>query len=870
MRMAPLGSRGLPALLTLVFVAVGAGLAVGLPTQINERAATVIADDLGEAPIEETGVRVETIVDLSTMSPQNAFEPAFLDEEPSPLPSMYQSLPYRWIDMPRVRVREVNDERPPFTLNLDIRSYAGSDEVASTISAFDEPRERGTIDVAVSAATAEVMRVELGDRLEIVTSSQNGVLGSLRTSLGPATLRVSSIIELLPASEPLWFGDDRLHRASKIDTHDGFEVFASVLMTPEALLGSPWTEATESLARLTHAGPLTDTAPSVEQAEGWALELRRTEAANLGRSGIDDAKPITQLGRQLDRLATSRQEASNQVGAVVATFVAFVAAAVMRLTQNIVFQKRQTLAVLRSRGGSRTQIIASAGIKSAAAGGAAALVGLMIAQLLTLSRFSSGALALATLASSLFLGILTAGFVWARLERPLGGELSDVESEPGRWQRVADLLIVGIAAAAIVTIDRQGAPTDAFDGRAVLSTAAVALSVGVLARLAVGLIHRLLRLPFLATDLARRNVGSGRSLAPTLIDVIAVGCVVIGLTFAVVEASDEALIEQAWQTAQAPVRVTAQIGAQLEVDQLVETAVTTSAHGRIEGLLAAGDAPPVPAEIVAIDHEAAKLLTLGDPKRPFGTENLITLRPDGSIPVLVGRDGLGAVVADVGTIIRGIGPLDDLTMTVVGTHDARRFSGQAIVADRSVLESALDRRLTVREVWLDADADLAAIEATANVASVTVRSETEDQLRNDPQRRALRSGLRLVSVLATLVALVMVGFGAVLVADQRRTQSLLLDALGAPRATVAGAVSSELGVSLLTGVVAGIAGSAVAVRLLDPVVSPSPAVPQLPVVTVPLVFIATVILMLGLVLSFVIPRQLLARRSSGTFRSEFS
>jgi hypothetical protein len=862
-----MGMPGAPAIAAWLMVAFSVGALVAIPLRLDDGAISVIATRLSDSPIEATSLQVDTIVDISERSDDNLFLTA-AGSSSLERPSMFResSIESTWLELPRFVVRERNGQRLAFVARLtlraveDIDSVATSERVADPVPSNEADPESELIDISITPATADALGVTVGDVLLLGTDAENRITRTYEGAVLSITVRIASLVELTSPSDPAWFGDDALHEPRKTDTHDGFEVRGHAVLRAEDLLDSSELRPHGSLGLLRRMQSLDVKPPTVATSEAWATELQRMENATPVVPSIDTPAPSSPLAGLLAELADARREASRTVDIVSATFAMLAALAVVRLVVHAVRTQQMVLAVIRARGASSVRISAAAGAVGAVAGGLGSLSGLGLATAVIGDGPGLQTALKVLAASSAGLGLIAVGAVLARTRAPLGPELRREQVGVAAGQRVADIVIVGLAVASCIIALRQAGQGDVSTGVGAVALVTFALGGGVVARRAVGLVARWAPQRSIAEVLAARHLRSGRSLAPLIADVMVIGVVALGVSGSVLKADADAVEDRSWELAAAPVRAVSSPGSSIDLAEIasLEQLSILAAESRLSGPVAVTDGVALSATILAVDLPAAVVLTEGDPRRPFGTEPLGSLQTSGRIPVLVPAGGIGQGPIEVGTRVNGIAAIGQLSLVVVGLHDVRQADGPVIVADRSLVQAALDRELLVLAVSVNAEVDVSTLAAATGVAQATDRSIVESELMNDALRRNLIDGVRSLMAAAFVVVIAVVAFTSLLVAHARRRQSALLDALGAPRRDINRAVLLELVSTMIVAVMLGLATTVLAIHVLEPAIGP-PIVAgsdgTLPRLTLSAVWGSLAILVIGLAAALVVRRR---------------
>ncbi|WP_308311992.1 FtsX-like permease family protein [Streptomyces albipurpureus] len=400
---------------------------------------------------------------------------------------------------------------PAFTLS----TQAGVAEHSRLLSGR-LPRAAGdgaTVEGAVTATTAETLRIKVGSTVHA----------------GPIAVRVTGIVQPLRPELGYWSYEPVLRTPALLYTGQPVPVaywHGALLLDPgsaEALRAledepEPYWRIAPDLAGLT-IGDLPQLRRTVASVESGPLRTRL-------RDGIS---PTLDAGTSLDEVLIGFDDIRAAIGPVVAV-AAFgagsVAVVVLLMAGGLSATRRhQELALLRSRGGSLRglfgRLLAESVVVAlpAAAGGCALALELLPHGRLLPALLASGAVALLACAALPLRAVFT-----HRTTRLHGGRDDVVRAKPSRRRLVAEVTLLVLAVAAVVTLRRRGtAPGEADE----LVSAAPVL-VGIVAAL---VLVRLYPLPIrlLALPVARRRgaVGflslarAGRSPATTALPLLA-------------------------------------------------------------------------------------------------------------------------------------------------------------------------------------------------------------------------------------------------------------------------------------------------------------------------------------------------------------
>ncbi len=669
-----------------------------------------------------------------------------------------------------------------------------------------------------TAATADALGLAVGDRRVAVPDPSGPVLQRVRTArVAPVVVELVGLVQLSPLDDPVWFGDPRLHRASRFDTNTGSTVFATGLVPEGESLELPGMAAGQVASvdvrwPLDRAGLLASDRTRVEQA---AVALRSAPALL-----VDQPTWSTGLDRLLVTEAARRATAVEVLGLAAVAITGVAGALLLAVVTVLAQRRRDHLALVRGRGASRVQLVVAALVEF----GAVTLAGLVLAVsvlAVVLPGATDWTLPIAVAALALLL-LVVGGLRDAR--RRLGALLAERgrTSVPPRRQHVWDGLLVLVAVVAVTSLRRRGVTLDGtVDPLVVAAPVLFAAAAAVVAA-------RLAPLPLRAAEVAARRrrgvalpVGLARAARShgggTVVVLLVLGLGVAGLAAAVHESLVDGQRTAATERVGADVRVTAP-----PLGSLAPVWSPPSPSDRVAELRALSRVPLV-AELTAQRVD----VVLVDP------EELAAVGADEGLEALA-WDGLGAAPLLASEELTALGtpaPGAELTLAV---DDVSRVvvefagvvpralgrdgtDGAFVLLDRRAVEvvTGVEAGVTTRLVATDdPDAVVAAARDSDPDATVLVREEVATALRTAPLAAGVRVGFLVAAaaaVVATAVALVL---ALVAGAPQRRRQAAVLGALGTSTRAVRTALLAEVLPVVAGAAVTGIAlAGAVAVLL---------------------------------------------------------
>ena len=240
------------------------------------------------------------------------------------------------------------------------------------------------LEIALSAATAEQLSVELGDRLYIAPAADDPLVRNV--PLSDRRLLALDVVGILDGREgdDAWLRESRLGRAAIRDTDTMRFVFGYALVSGE--------EYNELLAgvdplplRYEWRYLVDPAAVAAEDTEALASEVRQLEAA-FGQTTFGQRLGLgvqTGLGRILARHEEDRQ-AAQAVLAVGGIALLAVALSVLGVLAALAAERRsEAIALLRSRGGSLGQTLGAQAVEGLLVAIPAGLLGYVAATLAT-------------------------------------------------------------------------------------------------------------------------------------------------------------------------------------------------------------------------------------------------------------------------------------------------------------------------------------------------------------------------------------------------------------------------------------------------------------------------------------------------------
>lgn len=832
--------RGLLALLVAV-VTLTAGLVGAVPGLLTDLARASLGDAVDRTTVDRAGLAAASIRPFSASSPQDAAErlgaiATGLEQELPPELADVLQPPTTVVDSIRYDLGPLpGEEAGPFARKLTARLDPSlGDELEVTEGRLPDG-EVGTValdlgevdadgapvatelpvhEVAVTAATAEALGVQVGDR-RLATADQGGPI-LLRLPLPPTTaivLEVAGLVELTAPEDPVWFGERGLHRpATFSDSNGSTTVFATGLVPLAAAAEFPGARsaqpaATEVRWRL-DVGALLGSTPS--EVEAAARSLRSTAVLQL-----TDPRWRTGLDRLLATEAARRATAVEMLGLGAVAVLGVALVLLVAVAALMARRRRGTLALVRGRGTSRLQLLGAAVLELGvvcAVGVVLAVVGL---------QATTGVVAIAPVVGALALVVLVAGGV-RDVRRPLGVLLAERRrpATPARRRLVLDGLVVVVALVAVAALRRRGVVADgSIEPLVVAAPVLVASAVAVV-------VARLAPLPLRAVEVAARRSGSlalpvglaratrGGASGNVVVVLLVLGLGVAGFAAAVHRTLVAGHEQAAQERVGAPVRIEAPPLASLDpawrppASSDVVAGVT-----RLPRALLRTDTGSQRVDVLAVDPDRLAALGLDLPDLTWdGLEPaplLVSTRLDAA--GAPGPEDLADVVVDQAV---ATGRVAAVAPRLLG-RDVED-DGPFVVVDRAALEAVTDLPDGV-STRLVATAAVGQAEASALAAdpdaTVLVRDRVETALRSAPLAAGVRIGY-LVAALAALAATataILVALATV--APTRRREAAVLAALGVRQGGIRRVLLAEVLPVVTAAAVAG-AGLAAALSAL--------------------------------------------------------
>jgi len=649
-------------------------------------------------------------------------------------------------------------------------------------------------ETALSAETAEVMMVSVGDRLMLrADSSDVRWLGATTPQLSrPLVVSISGIIELADPDDEYWYGDGSMHQARIFENPDFRLIYAKGLLSPD-LYGSILDDVA---GRMGYSFRYYVDADLV----GGSLEELSSDLTRI--SAPDRFQTTTQLhdliGESLERRRLTVQVMSTAATGLVAAALALV----LTLAALVASRQRASTVLLRNRGASRGQLALTRAYQGIVLTVPPTLLGLALAAyLIPDARWLTSSRAAAVLAAMATIAVVAAGAPLAH--RRLGGlqRTADVGAS-GLRRRVWEGLTLAAAVGAVILLRRRGQidlPRDTvpgFDPLLAIAPALIGVAAGLLT---LRLYPPLMRfgafvgarsgglVPFVGFRRVSDQPASGR--LPVVVSVVAIG---VAIFSSVVQTSiDQGQAISAFRAVGADYRIDSQrpgipLPEGLQGEALPGVDASASA-AEFPATSVLGTSPAQRVDLIALDFEAYNRVTS---TKPRGMELPESLRPShehGALPAVISTDLADGQTLEIGSQVGldlgSVDPVVDVQHVLdrlPGIETERPF----VVVDLPSLRALFaPRPLPPSLLFLSADQDFGD-EIASSVARLAPRAEVHSSfdvqrtLIDTPLTLWISRGLAFVFYAATLFACVAVVSSIALATVRRRRDFGYLRTMG--------------------------------------------------------------------------------------------
>lgn len=420
------------------------------------------------------------------------------------------------------------------------------------------------IEIVITPATAEAMHARIGDRFLVTPTFRSAFLTG--PSLDPGASRQRVVLEVVgliavnDPGEPYWLGDTKLLHPDRSQAGEQVFSFGAVLVAEDEEVYADLNRATLGSSanprnwRYSWNFPATPHAFDSHVAADLARDLRRIASTRgpideLARDP-DEVHIAGNLPAIVDRYAAQQRVFASTLALAAAGLLALSLTLSALLSILVVERRRTTIALLRGRGASSGQLVASQLIESALIVLPPMALGLLLALTLVDARARTLSQAIA-LVLAVAVALLLTGTLYLRLARP---PLQQVERVGSRGERrsaprfVIEGSVVILALAGALLLRRRGIDSGVTEDRsgllgvdpllaiapALLAVAAGLVAARVLPLLARGLARLMARRRGLVPFFALRRIGGSAAGAalPSVALLLAVALSTFGLIVA--------------------------------------------------------------------------------------------------------------------------------------------------------------------------------------------------------------------------------------------------------------------------------------------------------------------------------------------------
>lgn len=711
------------------------------------------------------------------------------------------------------------------------------------------PLDVPVYEIAVSPETARQIGVVVGDRLVLAPHIDDPLVRQVpRSQHLPIVVEIVGLVEPQDLGADYWLDDVAIHRAVEYD--DGFivQIYAFGVMAPDAY---PQMQTRTNIPFRYNWRYFVDP----DKLDAGSLtrlssDVRRLEAEYETSVIADPDETVILTGlTTIYRRYLAQRNLSEAILSLASIGLLAVALAVIGLVATFVAsRRRETVALLRGRGGTPGQLLGGQAVEGLVLALPAALIGLLLATLLVGergSRLSLDATSLVVVLTSVLLVIAA----WPQARRTLAQlERGDTGARATSPRRVMlELLIVALALVGVYLLRRRGLAGDSaaeelneFDPFLAAVPVLLGLAVGIVTLRLYPLPIRLLgwlaslrRDLVLALGFRRVAREPGSTSLPLLVLLLAVA---VGVFSSVMLTSiSRGQVQTAWQRAGAEYRieagasgaisssldlaaidgVEAVAGAWLQPDALLSTRTPTSGTMTLlavqtRELAAVNDGTPADPHFPARMIEEARGIDIGEPTNP--------------IPAVIGNGDLNRPLERGDTFALNLfgGEVAFIVTDVRDTFPGITVGEEFVVAPLAHVQAAArTRQLRFSDIFARAPADAfpaieAAVEEASPASRVTSRAAEYAAVHDSPLISGVERGFRAGLVVAALYAMLAVTIALILTGQARARDLAYLRTLGLSDAQAIGLTVAEQLPAALLAVAVGIALGIAVTRLIEP------------------------------------------------------
>ncbi|MFZ0012727.1 MAG: FtsX-like permease family protein [Acidimicrobiia bacterium] len=615
-------------------------------------------------------------------------------------------------------------------------------------------------EIAVTAETLDTLGIGL-DQMMLLTPDPGDPLffnAPGQTLNAPTVVSVSGVIELTDPDLEYWYGDPSLHRPSIEETADFRIIFATGLLSPDAL------------------GDLTDTTGDGSWAQTWRyfvdpdlivdedLELLEDDLRRLQIefSPISTIPAEMRVITQLPELLAGHREQRDQTVAMLSLAISGlfgVAVAVLALLSVLMtVRQRRSIVLTRSRGASPGQLTMTRFLETTILVAPAAAVGYLLAWLALPGRedLFSYRLVVALAAVTIVISVWSAIPMFTRRLGSLQSE-SSVSAGSGSRRLVFEALVLVVVIGAVLVLRRRGEIEDgpaagSFDALLAVTPLLIAITAGLVALRVFPLLAGISARVAALTRGAIAFIGFSRLVRRPLRESLPVAVVLVCVATAAISSIGRNSIEtgqviSSWQVVGADFiaegfRTGVNLPSRVDVAGLAPDRRTASGklytRARIET-----DAGFVNVDVLAIETDRYSELTAGTPGTiafPPGVGEPAAGTADDPVPVIASQTWPSEVHPVVGDQVeldlgrlRPVGVVVQIRESFPGIAPGRSF----LVADLPTLASISELSLPptvayLRGSRLDTETLRASLAEQSPTARLTSRYEILDEIVDDP------------------------------------------------------------------------------------------------------------------------------------------
>ncbi|WP_324650756.1 ABC transporter permease [Georgenia sp. H159] len=556
---------------------------------------------------------------------------------------------------------------------------------------------------------------------------------------------------------------------------------------------------------------------TADQVDDAAAQLTRFTAPQpFGTHGDDtsgapaEVRFASELGQVLERVQQQRAITSTVLSIVAAGPLGVTLAVFLLAARLLVARRRSALALLAARGGSGWQLRSMLALEGLVLGVPAAAAGAALAVLLLPGRTAAVDLVLTGVVAVVPAAMLAA----STSPRGLREARTGLGAGRGRWRGVAELVLLGLTAAAVVLLLQRGVEPGTGETDLLLTAVPLLLAVATCV-----VVLRLYPLPVRAAAGALRRrrgvtafLGSARAVRDPAGGLVPAVALVIGVSVAmfstVLSSTVSAGVQAtAWQSVGADLRLS---GPAFDDEHTAEVAAVPG----VAGVARVGDAGTVSVSgerlaLAAVDPDAVRAVQADG----VGIDRLpaeLSSGADGAVPAVLSAVAVDALGAGVGDTVRAaVG--DGVDLRVVGTVDRLAGAGVTgdVVVDAEAFAAASGRTVRPRILLIDvADGEdpTAVLERVREVEPVALAENPAGDASNflaSPMAGGMNAALTVAVVLSMVLVVVAVVLTQLIGAPVRDRLLAVLRTLGLDRRQARGIVAWELAPLAVVSVAAG-------------------------------------------------------------------